>query len=57
MKLPGIHNQQNALVASAIAQIMGADTNDIKAVLTTFAGAKHRLQYDDIRGAQNIQRF
>ena len=45
MKLPGIHNQQNALVASAIAQIMGADTNDIKAVLTTFAGAKHRLQY------------
>lgn len=45
MKLPGIHNQQNALVASAIAQIMSADTNDIKAVLTTFAGAKHRLQY------------
>ena len=45
MKLPGIHNQQNALVASAIAQIMGADIADIKAVLTTFAGAKHRLQY------------
>ena len=45
MKLPGIHNQQNALVASAIAQIMGADIADIKAILTTFAGAKHRLQY------------
>lgn len=45
MKLPGIHNQQNALVASAIAQIMGADVEDIQAILTTFTGAKHRLQY------------
>ena len=45
MKLPGIHNQQNALVASAIAQIMGATISDIQAVLTSFAGAKHRLQY------------
>lgn len=45
MVLPGIHNQQNALVAIAISKIMGADDDDIKAVLTTFSGAKHRLQY------------
>ncbi|KJY61306.1 UDP-N-acetylmuramoyl-L-alanine--D-glutamate ligase [Lactobacillus apis] len=45
MKLPGIHNQQNALVAIAIAKIMGAENEDIQAVLATFIGAKHRLQY------------
>lgn len=45
MKLPGIHNQQNALVAIAIAKIMGAENEDIQAVLATFTGAKHRLQY------------
>ncbi|MDF7682567.1 UDP-N-acetylmuramoyl-L-alanine--D-glutamate ligase [Lactobacillus sp. ESL0679] len=45
MKLPGIHNQQNALVAIAISKLMGADDEDIQAVLTTFTGAKHRLQY------------
>ena len=45
IKLPGIHNLQNSLVAIAISKIMGADNDDIKAVLTTFAGAKHRLQY------------
>lgn len=45
MVLPGIHNQQNALVAIAISKIMGADNEDIQAVLKTFSGAKHRLQY------------
>lgn len=45
MVLPGIHNQQNALVAIAISKIMGADNDDIRAVLETFSGAKHRLQY------------
>ncbi|GAA2871006.1 UDP-N-acetylmuramoyl-L-alanine--D-glutamate ligase [Lactobacillus intestinalis] len=45
MKLPGIHNQQNALVAIAISKIMGADDDDIREVLETFTGAKHRLQY------------
>lgn len=45
MKLPGLHNQQNALVASAIAQLMGAADEDIRSVLASFTGAKHRLQY------------
>lgn len=45
IKLPGRHNLQNCLVAMAISTIMGADKDDIQAVLSTFAGAKHRLQY------------
>ena len=45
IKLPGIHNQQNCLVAIAISKIMGANDDDIHAVLSTFTGAKHRLQY------------
>ncbi|WP_281828484.1 MULTISPECIES: UDP-N-acetylmuramoyl-L-alanine--D-glutamate ligase [Lactobacillus] len=45
IKLPGIHNQQNCLVAIAISKLMGAENDDIQAVLSTFAGAKHRLQY------------
>ena len=45
IKLPGIHNLQNSLVAIATSKIMGADNDDIVAVLSTFAGAKHRLQY------------
>lgn len=45
IKLPGRHNLQNSMVAIAISKIMGADNSDIQAVLSTFAGAKHRLQY------------
>lgn len=45
IKIPGIHNQQNSLVAIAISKIMGADDEDIDVVLSTFSGAKHRLQY------------
>lgn len=45
IKIPGIHNQQNSLVAIAISKLMDADNEDIQAVLSTFAGAKHRLQY------------
>ncbi|MDO4912143.1 MAG: UDP-N-acetylmuramoyl-L-alanine--D-glutamate ligase [Lactobacillus sp.] len=43
--LPGLHNMQNSLIAIAISQHMGAELDDIKATLTTFTGAKHRLQY------------
>lgn len=45
IKIPGLHNQQNSLVAIAISKLMGANNEDIRAVLTTFSGAKHRLQY------------
>lgn len=45
IKIPGIHNEQNSLVAIAISKLMGANNEDIRAVLSTFPGAKHRLQY------------
>lgn len=45
IKIPGIHNEQNSLVAIAISKLLGADDEDIDSVLSTFAGAKHRLQY------------
>ncbi|MBD5430053.1 UDP-N-acetylmuramoyl-L-alanine--D-glutamate ligase [Lactobacillus sp.] len=45
IKIPGVHNQQNSMVAIAISKIMGASDKDIQEVLSTFAGAKHRLQY------------
>lgn len=45
IRIPGIHNQQNSLVAIAISKLLGASDKDIQAVLSTFAGAKHRLQY------------
>lgn len=45
IKIPGIHNQQNSMVAIAISKIMGASDEDIQAILSTFSGAEHRLQY------------
>ncbi|QNQ80609.1 UDP-N-acetylmuramoyl-L-alanine--D-glutamate ligase [Lactobacillus sp. PV034] len=45
IKIPGIHNQQNSLVAIAISKLLGATNDDIQTVLSTFSGAKHRLQY------------
>ncbi|WP_278749557.1 UDP-N-acetylmuramoyl-L-alanine--D-glutamate ligase [Lactobacillus taiwanensis] len=45
IKIPGIHNQQNCLVAIAISKLMGADDSDIQHALSTFTGATHRLQY------------
>lgn len=45
IKIPGIHNQQNSLVAIAISKLLGATNEDIRAVLSIFSGARHRLQY------------
>lgn len=45
IKLPGIHNQQNCLVAISLARLFGAENDDITAILSSFGGAKHRLQY------------
>jgi UDP-N-acetylmuramoylalanine--D-glutamate ligase len=43
--LPGVHNLENILSAMAAAKLMGVDNHAIQAVLRTFAGVKHRLQY------------
>ncbi len=54
MKLPGRHNLQNALVASAIGQLFGATKKEIAAVLTTFSGVKHRIQFVTEFNGRNI---
>ena len=45
IKVPGTHNVENALAAIAVAKIFGKSNEDIKEVLTTFSGVRHRTQY------------
>lgn len=45
LSLPGEHNLSNALAAAAAALLGGADAKQVRHVLRTFAGVKHRLQY------------
>lgn len=53
IKLPGMHNLQNSLVAIGISTLLGAGKDDIYAVLSTFTGAEHRLQYvTELNGAK-----
>ncbi len=42
--IPGRHNIQNVLAASAVAKILNIDTKKIKEVVKTFKGLPHRLQ-------------
>lgn len=43
--LPGDHNVQNALVAIAIAKLLGVHNTTIIKVLSQFYGVKHRIQF------------
>ncbi|WP_100011046.1 UDP-N-acetylmuramoyl-L-alanine--D-glutamate ligase [Lentibacillus sediminis] len=45
--LVGDHQLENALAALAAAKLSGATNEGIRAVLTSFAGVKHRLQFVD----------
>lgn len=42
--IPGTHNIQNIMAASAVAQITGVDVENIIKVIKSFKGLKHRLQ-------------
>ena len=44
-KMPGLHNQQNLLMAVAAAKLAGIDKNAIASAITTFSGVPHRLEY------------
>ena len=44
-KMPGIHNQQNLLMAVAAARLAGIDKKAIAEAITTFSGVSHRLEY------------
>lgn len=43
--IPGSHNVENALAASAVALAAGADPASIGRVLATFQGVEHRLEF------------
>ncbi|MDM5316633.1 UDP-N-acetylmuramoyl-L-alanine--D-glutamate ligase [Fictibacillus sp. b24] len=52
--LPGKHNLSNIMAAVGASILAGAKTEQIRHVLTTFPGVKHRLQYVD---EKNGRRF
>lgn len=53
LRIPGVHNLENALAACAIAYFGGIDPEVISKVLRTFRGVEHRIELcntiDDIR--------
>ncbi|MDJ0533811.1 MAG: UDP-N-acetylmuramoyl-L-alanine--D-glutamate ligase [Xenococcaceae cyanobacterium MO_207.B15] len=51
-KMPGLHNQQNLLLAVAAAKLAGIDKNAIATAMATFSGIPHRLEY--IRTYQGV---
>ena len=51
-KMPGLHNQQNLLMAVGAAKLAGIDKNAIASAIATFSGVPHRLEY--IRSYQGV---
>ncbi|OGW38722.1 MAG: UDP-N-acetylmuramoylalanine--D-glutamate ligase [Nitrospirae bacterium GWD2_57_9] len=45
MRIKGVHNIENALAASAMALLAGADVRSVAAVLREFPGLEHRLEF------------
>lgn len=45
LRIPGAHNQQNALAAIAAAMVMGLEPEVVRQGLQGFAGVEHRLEY------------
>lgn len=51
IKLPGQHNLENILSATAAAILLGCDKSAIQDVLGSFTGVKHRMQFvKDLQG-------
>lgn len=44
-KMPGLHNQQNLLMAIATARLAGIEKGAIASAIATFTGVPHRLEY------------
>ncbi|UOF89155.1 UDP-N-acetylmuramoyl-L-alanine--D-glutamate ligase [Fodinisporobacter ferrooxydans] len=55
LALPGEHNLENILAATAIAFLAGAGIEAIRAVLLTFRGVEHRLEY--VKTVNQVQYF
>ncbi|MDX2240379.1 MAG: UDP-N-acetylmuramoyl-L-alanine--D-glutamate ligase [Leptolyngbyaceae cyanobacterium bins.302] len=45
LKMPGQHNQQNMLMAIAVARLAGIDKNAIAPAIASFPGVPHRLEH------------
>lgn len=45
LKITGMHNVSNAMVAASMAYLMGVDIMDIRVVCAEFTGVEHRLEY------------
>lgn len=45
LKITGMHNVSNAMVAASMAYLMGVELSDIQAVCAEFTGVEHRLEY------------
>jgi UDP-N-acetylmuramoylalanine--D-glutamate ligase len=45
LKISGVHNLENALAATAVSILAGADARSVAAVLRTFPGLEHRLEF------------
>jgi len=55
VSIPGAHNLENALAASAIADVMGVEPAVLAKVLKTFPGVSHRLEtVAEIQGVKYI---
>lgn len=53
--IPGLHNLENALAATAIAYFSGISSQIIKKTLKEFKGVEHRIEYiDTVDGVQFI---
>ena len=45
MRIPGFHNIENALAASALAMFVGLNSEEIHAGISSFKGVKRRFEY------------
>ena len=45
LRMPGLHNQQNLLVAIAVARLAGIEKGAIAQAVAAFPGVPHRLEY------------
>lgn len=45
LKLPGLHNVENALAAGLAARLLGAKKQDLDRGLSTFEGYEHRIEF------------
>ncbi len=53
INIPGKHNLENALAATAISFVYDIDTNIISSILKTFKGVEHRIEFvDNINGVK-----